>query len=303
MYHATDPRTALGPAAAASAVPSPVSYPADYIVFGQCPPAQEDDSGRHWYARGQNFVVGYSDCDGSVTFRRTAQPDEWMLLLPGKDLSARLTSAGQTTEIPGRTLTVIPPGDSEITLAGSGQAIRVFSRNAADLCAQAVNAGSYLEDHLNVAPLAAWPTAADGPRVRVYSLDIAPQEGRFGRIFRCSTLMVNVIYPQDGPRDETRLSPHSHADFEQGSLALDGSYIHHIRWPWTTNRRTWRADDHQACGSPSLTVIPPPAVHTSQAMGSGVNQLVDIFSPPRSDFSRQPGWVLNAGEYPMPEHA
>lgn len=102
MYHPADPRTALGPAAAASAVPSPVSYPADYIVFGQCPPAH-------------------------------------------------------------------------------------------------------------------------------------------------------------GPRDETRLSPHSHADFEQGSLALEGSYIHHIRWPWTTNRRTWRAD-----------------------------------------FSRQPGWVLNAGEYPMP---
>ena len=83
--------------------------------------------------------------------------------------------------------------------------------------------------------------------MRVYSLDVVPQEGRFGR-------------------------------------------------PWTTNRRTWRADDHQACGSPSLTVIPPPAVHTSQTVGSGVNQLVDIFSPPRTDFSRQPGWVLNAGE-------
>jgi hypothetical protein len=303
MYDRTDPRTALGPAATASAAASQVSYPADYIVFRQCPPAQEDDNGRHWYARGQNFVVGYSDCDGRVTFRRTAQPDEWMLLLPGKDVSARVTAAGQPTEVPGRTLTVIPPGDSELTLGGTGQAVRVFSWNAADLCAQAVNADSYLEDHLNVAPLAAWPAAADGSRVRVYSLDVAPQEGRFGRIWRCSTLMINVPVPYEGPRDETRLSPHSHADFEQGSLILEGSYIHHIRWPWTPNRRTWRADDHQACGSPSLTVIPPPAVHTSQAMGSGVNHLVDIFSPPRADFSRRPGWVLNADEYPMPEDA
>lgn len=305
MYDATDPRATLAPAPQPAATTADtVSYPADYVIFHDAEPAAADgDGSRHWYARGQNFVIGYSDCADAMTVRRAAQPDEWMLLLPGAGISARITADGQVAHAPGYSLVVIPPGDSEIGVTGRGPVVTVFSSNAADLCALAVNAHSYDHEHRTVASLRPWPAAADGPRVRVYSLDVPRAEGRLGRIWRCSTLMVNMSFPIEGPRDETKLSPHSHADFEQGSLVVAGQYVHHIRWPWTPDRRAWREDEHEVCGSPSLTVIPPPAVHTSQAIGTETNHLIDIFAPPRHDFSERPGWVLNAAEYPTPPDA
>jgi hypothetical protein len=300
MYDVTDPRAALADSAPLASAMTDVSQPADYVIFRELPPAEADGQGsRHWYGRGQNFVVAYSDCEQSATFRRAAQPDEWMLLLLG-DTSARVAASGEVVHAAGHSLAVIPPGDSEVNITGTGPVVRIFSASAGDLCALAANAGSYRQDHRNVAPLEAWPAATDGFRIRVYSFDVPRTQGRLGRIWRCSTLMINVPYPYEGPRDETKLSPHSHADFEQGSLVVAGEYIHHIRWPWTSDRRTWRDDDHQSCGSPSLAVIPPPAIHTSQAIGPGMNHLIDVFAPPRQDFSERAGWVLNASEYPMP---
>ena len=68
---------------------------------------------------------------------------------------------------------------------------------------------------------------------------------------------------------------------------------------WTTDLTIWREDEHVECLSPSLAVIPPPAIHTSTSEDAGVNQLVDIFAPPRADFSSKPGWVPSAEDDPM----
>jgi hypothetical protein len=297
MFDPSDPRGTLANAASASVVRG--SAPTEYVRFDEVDPVEKTAACRTWLARGQNFVVAYSEVQHGARFVRANQHDEWVILLPERRTQVRVSvEGGGETLVEGHSLVLMPPGNSAIQVMGDGQLIRLFTSAAEDLATRAVNAASYERPHANVRLLDRWPPPPDGYKVRAYSLDVPREEGRFGRIWRCTTFMVNYLEPTVGPRDTTKMSPHTHADFEQCSLALSGDYVHHVRWPWTTDMSEWRLDDHERCPAPSVAVIPPPAVHTSQAVGTGVNQLVDIFCPPRLDFSEQPGWVLNAEDYP-----
>lgn len=302
MYKDKDPRAALF--AAAAQVPRTGLTAIEQVAeFYKDPPQIVVEGRKEWLQRAANFVLAYAeigaDAGPEAVLRRDAQADEYVVILP--DAPARIEAGGEIREVAANSIVFVPPGESGVTLPEGGTVVRLFTAQAADLVALCPNARAYDGGRSHIPPFAPWPEPAGGYRIRAYSLDVAPQEGRFGRIFRCTTFMVNFLDVQVGPRDPKKLSPHHHDDFEQCSLALSGRFTHHLRWPWTVDRHDWQADQHLDMGAPSSLVIPPPVIHTTEASSAGSNALVDIFCPPRMDFSLQEGWVLNAADYPLPE--
>lgn len=291
-YQPPDPRARLSPSLREAALEP--AGPAEYLAF-------EASASEH-LMRGQNFVLHHAVVTAGTVLRRTAQPDEYVLLVPDAGHRVTISTDGQRAVVSRPSIVVVPPGDSEITTETPGRLIRLLtSVSAPDLADASANASRYAAPKPHVGPYRAWPGSDRGHVIRVYDLDVPDEPGRFGRIWRCSTFMVNFLVPQEGPRDPHRLSPHTHDDFEQCSLALEGDFVHHLRWPWGADRTRWREDVHLAAASPSAVVIPPPVVHTTEAAGAGRHQLVDIFCPPRRDFAEVAGWVLNADDYPMPD--
>lgn len=261
-------------------------------------PQVERPGERTWVARGNNFVTTVTQAQAGTRLERRGQPDEYMVLLI--DSGATIRAGQETIAAVPQSVTIVPPGDSEVVLHGAGQVMRLFSSQAQDLLGLAGNARDYAELNPDVAPIKPWPTPADGLRLRTYRVDDYTQPDTNMRIFRSTNLMLNVMTPRMVARDVRKLSPHSHVDFEQGSLSLRGDWVHHMRYPWVPDMTQWRDDEHIEVGSPSLTVIPPKVVHTSRNTNDGGAWLLDIFAPPRMDFSSKPGKVANEKDYPLP---
>lgn len=248
--------------------------------------------------RGANFVIATADATAGTVLERTDHPDESMLLLV--TAAARVSAAGETVDAGPESLLILPPGASRIEVLQDGLLVRIFSAAATDLTALASDAADHADGADECAPLTPWPDPPGGFRLRHYPLADHPNTtDSVLWVFRSTNLMINFLKRWTAPREVDKLSPHSHADFEQASLAVRGRFIHHIRYPWTANLADWRADEHLEVGSPSVTVIPANVVHTSRNIDADA-WLIDIFAPPRMDFSLMPGVVKNAADYPMP---
>lgn len=270
---------------------------AEHLKLYEEEPEEEGDGFRTWYVRAQNFVLSYQEVRGASSFEGV-DPEEEVLLLVDSDVHAHVVAGGDVGTFRGPTMLVLPPGRSLVECSGHGRVVRLMRANPTAPTALCINSQSYVQHHENVAEFRSWPAPVNAYRCRSYDLSVPPLENSAFRLFRCTTFMVNYMDPVIGPRDPRKLSPHVHENFEQCSLILSGAYVHHIRWPWGMDRSQWRPDEHEVCGAPSVTIIPAGSIHTSEAVSSGVNHLVDIFSPPRADFSAMQGWVLNADDYP-----
>ena len=299
-YVATDPRAQLS---TAGAQPAGIPRAATYRELGATPPDEQLAQGSStWWTRSQALLIGYSSaCTGDDLTVDDVDGEYAVLVLDGAEVSIEHATGSASVTEPA--VVIVPPGASTVRVDAPGTIIRVVAAaTAPSLAARSSNADDYETPDGNVASFAAWPDPPEGDRVRVYPLSEHPLEsGKLGRIFRCSTVMVNVLPEDDQPRDPTQLSPHHHDDFEQVSLQVHGDYVHHMRVPWTPDSSTWRDDEHQRCAAPAVVVIPPPLVHTSQSVEEMHHWLIDVFAPPRRDFSERPGWVRNADEYPIPD--
>jgi len=301
MYDKTDPRSALAPQRDSGTT----TTPATYDLYYQQDPIEDDANGRSWYTRSQNLLVHYCESKPGAHFSRAGQVDEYMIVLPDENTPYEISANGESVKGDGHQVVIVPPGDSEIVLPSGGRVVRLFSTQSPDLNAKCSNAAVYAEPDPSIPPFKPWPAPPDGFKLRVYDLQKEREPGKIGPIWRCTTIMLNFPPPGGGPRDVTKMSPHSHNDFDQCSLVLAGSFIHHMRWPWGLNKNEWREDEHMLVGAPSATMIPARVIHTSESQKPGPegNRMADIFAPPRLDFSLQEGWVRNADEYPLPEEA
>lgn len=250
-----------------------------------------------WEARGQNFHVAWHRAGAEPLQVDTASADELMLIV--LDAPVAIEAEGRAAvNAPARTIAILPAGAWHLVLAAHATCAVLRSLREADADAPARNAAAYREpDPRIVSAGTPYRALRDADAVRLLPIDEvqASKDKPRLKMLQTATMSINWV-EYDGPRDRAALSPHAHSNFEQGSLALAGNFVHHLRTPWGANADLWQEDRHAALGAPSLMVVPVNLIHTSEGVGPGLHQLIDIFSPPRADFIAS-GWVYNAKDY------
>jgi hypothetical protein len=202
------------------------------------------------------------------------------------------------TEVAAHSVAILAPGRYAVSGEPASLCAVIASQRADIAGRRVLNAQAYDEPDTRIAP-AGRPYRRKQRSGAVEVLDIgavmASKDKPRLKMLQTETLSINIV-EYEGPRNRAELSPHSHDAFEQGSLAIAGNFVHHLRAPWGADAGQWHDDEHLQAASPSLLVVPVEMIHTTEGVGPGHHFLVDVFSPPRGDFIAN-RWVANSGDY------
>lgn len=254
----------------------------------------ETDDARHVAVAG-NFTVEWLRHGGRA---HDFCSDQEAIVLLG-DAAGTIAGAWGEVAVPPMTVAIVPAGAHTVATGEPRSGVIIATERTDAAARQALDAAGTRDPR--IAPPGR-PYARAIPLAAPLLLPIAdipkpPGNPRI-RFLQTATMSINIVL-YDGPRGKTALSPHAHADIEQGSLAIDGHYIHHLRTPWGPDANGWLDDVHLDAGPDTLLLIPPELIHTTEGVGPGRHFLLDIFAPPRGDFIAK-GWMANAGDYRAP---
>ena len=250
--------------------------------------------GIRWFARARNFTVDFA-LGASGTALDASVDSESFALLP--DAAATLEGNDNTWSVARNSVVILPAGRWRLSLKEFGQ-MAVLSTANTRPASSSINAVAFEAPDEEVAPVGSalrrkQPLRA--PQMFDMTQLQAPADNPRLKMLQTETMSINWV-DYEGERDRRNLSPHLHMDCEQGSLALAGSFVHHLRVEWGKNADLWQADRHVEVGSPSMLVVPVRMIHTTEGTGGGRHVLIDVFAPARADFIAK-GWMLNAEDF------
>lgn len=252
---------------------------------------------RRWLMRGQNFIVEWIESGSDDEIISVESEYETFVLMPEAGGTIRQAEKPAISALAG-SICIVPAGLYSVALE-RGARYCVIASSRTDINPNDIlNAAAYLDPDPRIDTVGTPYRRQTGlGAIQVLQLrEIAPPANNPRlKMFQTETLSINWV-SYDGPRVRSQLSPHSHANHEQGSLAINGHFNHHLRVKWGKDADLWQDDEHCAAPSPSLLIIPVNLIHTTEGIGNENHVLVDIFSPPRADFIAK-GWVYNSEDY------
>ena len=299
MFHDSDPRSTLTVERGTTPRPDPAGYGTPQLILPRRIPASVSTpaGSKAWFVRTASFLVAYYEMMAGDTLELLPASADRLVIAPHDDeqLHVQSMDSAPAAAVSGATILIVP-GRATITAATNATVVEAAAWADLEAIPTAVNDAAYTDPMPRLTEPAVRRVRDLQTGIRSYPLAAySPSPDRFGRMIVSSNVMANLLETEDGPRDVSRLSPHTHDDFEQCSITTRGRYLHHWRTPWTPALPDWQADQHVEYDSPGIAVIPPGVVHTANSLSKGPNQMLDLFAPPRADFIGK-GWVLNAAD-------